>query len=225
VEFNYLDKLYLTGTFRADGSSKFGSNNKYGYFPSVGAKWNIANEDFMKDNKLFSGLALRATWGITGSQDFPAGASIDQYAFNAYNQFSQINAGNSDLKWEQTMQYDFGLDFSHAGQILWDGDYYNKDKTDILFQNVAIQPGPAATYWINLPGHLVNNGVEVSLGGAIIQNKDFTWDLTVNYAYNHNLMSDFFAPGTKTPQAIYTGTLNGQGVTGTNIQVITDHSR
>ncbi len=223
VEFNYLDKLYLTGTFRADGSSKFGKNNKWGYFPSFGAKWNLANEDFMKDNSLFSGLSLRATWGITGSQDFPAGASIDQYAFNAYYQFSQINAGNNDLKWEQTTQYDFGLDFSIMhGRFYGTLDYYNKDKTDILFQNVAIQPGPAATYWINLPGHLVNKGIEVSLGGTIIQNKDFSWDLSLNYANNSNLMSDFFAPGTKTPLAIYTGTLNGQGVTGTNIQVITD---
>ena len=112
VDFNYKEKFYLTGTFRADGSSKFGANNKYGYFPSVGAKWNIANENFMKDNTLINGLALRATWGITGSQDFPAGASIDQFAFGAFNSASQMNAGNPNLKWEQTMQYDFGLDFS-----------------------------------------------------------------------------------------------------------------
>jgi TonB-dependent starch-binding outer membrane protein SusC len=224
VDFNYKDKLYLTGTMRIDGSSKFGVNNKYGYFPSVGAKWNIANESFMKDNTLINGLALRGTWGITGSQDFPPGASIDQFAFQAYNSASQVNAGNPDLKWEQTMQYDFGLDFALLNNRLSGTfDYYNKDKTNILFQNVAIQPGPAAFYWINLPGHLVNKGIELSLTGNIIQHKDFTWDLTANFATNSNLITNFYAPGTKNPLAIYTGQINGQGVSGTLGQVITNN--
>jgi iron complex outermembrane receptor protein len=224
VNFNYKDKLYLTGTFRIDGSSKFGVNNKYGYFPSAGAKWNIANESFMKDNTLISGLALRGTWGITGSQDFPPGASIDQFAFQAYNSASQVNAGNPNLKWEQTMQYDFGLDFSlFNSRLSGQFDYYNKDKTDILFQNIAIQPGPAATYWINLPGHLVNKGVEITLTGNIIAHKDFSWDLTANFATNTNLITQFYAPGTKTPLAIYTGQINGQGVSGTLGQIITNN--
>jgi iron complex outermembrane receptor protein len=224
VDFNYKDKLYLTGTFRIDGSSKFGTNNKYGYFPSAGAKWNIANESFMKDNTLINGLALRATWGITGSQDFPPGASIDQFAFQQFNSASQVNAGNPDLKWEQTMQYDFGVDFSLLNSRLTGSfDYYNKDKTDILFQNIAIQPGPAATYWINLPGHLVNKGIEVSLTGNIIAHKDFSWDLTANFATNSNLITNFYAPGTKNPLAIYTGQINGQGVSGTLGQIITNN--
>ena len=79
----------------------------------------LPNEDFMKDNTLISGLALRATWGITGSQDFPPGASIDQFAFGTFNSASQINAGNPDLKWEQTMQYDFGLDFSFLNSRIY----------------------------------------------------------------------------------------------------------
>jgi TonB-dependent starch-binding outer membrane protein SusC len=224
VDFNYKDKYYLTGTFRADGSSKFGANNKYGYFPSVGFKWNIFNEDFMKDNTLFSGLDFRATWGITGSQNFPPGASIDQYAFNTYNSASQVNAGNPDLKWEQTTQYDFGLDFSFFKNRLYGVfDYYNKDKTNILFQSTAIQPGPAATYWINLPGHLVNKGIEISLGGTIVTNQKFSWDLSVNFATNSNLITDFYAPGTKTPLVINTGAVSGQGVSGTLIQVITNN--
>jgi len=224
VDFNYKDKLYLTGTFRIDGSSKFGVNNKYGYFPSAGAKWNIANESFMKDNTLINGLALRGTWGITGSQDFPPGASIDQFAFQAFNSASQVNAGNPNLKWEQTMQYDFGIDFALLNNRLSGSfDYYNKDKTDILFQNIAIQPGPAATYWINLPGHLINKGIELTLTGNIIAHKDFSWDLTANFATNSNLMTQFYAPGTKNPLSIYTGQINGQGVSGTLGQIITNN--
>jgi TonB-linked SusC/RagA family outer membrane protein len=224
VDFNLKDRYFLTATFRADGSSKFGANNKYGYFPSVGAKWNIANEDFLKDNSLFSSLDLRATWGITGSQDFPAGASIDQFAFGAYNSASQINAGNPNLKWEQTTQYDFGLDFSILKSRFYGiFDYYNKDKTNILFQSTTIQPGPAATYWINLPGHLVNKGIELTLGGTIIRHQDFSWDLEANFATNSNLITNFYAPGTKNPLTINTGTVDGQGVSGTLIQVITNN--
>ncbi|HCL82749.1 MAG TPA: SusC/RagA family TonB-linked outer membrane protein [Chitinophagaceae bacterium] len=225
VDFNYKDKYYLTGTFRADGSSKFGANNKYGYFPSVGAKWNIANEDFMKDNSLFSGLSLRATWGITGSQDFPAGASIDQYSYFSYGSAGQVNAGNPDLKWESTTQYDFGLDFQlFKGKFYGTLDYYNKDKTNILFQGIVIQPAPAnATVWYNLPGHLINKGFEVSLGANIIDHKDFSWDLSVNFATNSNLMTDFFNPGSDQPIVIHTGQINGQGVSGTLGQVITNN--
>jgi len=224
VDFNFKDKYYLTGTFRADGSSKFGENNKYGYFPSAGFKWNIANEDFMKDNSLFSGLSFRATWGITGSQDFPSGSSIDQYAFSSYQHASQVNAGNPDLKWEQTTQYDFGIDFSIlSNRIHATVDYYNKNKTDILFQSTAIQPGPAATTWINLPGHLKNDGIEATVDASIVKTQNFSWDLAVNYASNHNIITDFYAPGTKTVLAINTGQINGQGVSGTLGQIITNN--
>ena len=224
VEFNLRDKYDLSATIRADGSSKFGENNKYGYFPSVGARWNIANEEFMHENHIINGLSLRATWGITGSQDFPAGASIDQYTFGSYNSAAQINAGNPDLKWEQTDQWDIGMDFSLFNSRLYGVfDYYNKDKTNILFQNIAIQPGPSAFYWINLPGHLINKGIEITLGGTIIQSKDWNWDLSVNFATNDNLITDFYAPGTKTPIAIPTGVLNGQGTSDTRSQIITNN--
>jgi len=225
VEFNYKDKLYLTGTFRADGSSKFGANNKYGYFPSVGAKWNLANEDFMKDNTVVSGLALRGTWGITGSQDFPAGASIDQYGFPSNGSAVQFNSGNPNLKWEQTDQWDLGLDFSFMhSRLSGSFDYYNKDKTNILFASTASAPFPqSAIIWQNLPGHLINKGFEITLSGSIIEHKDLTWDLGVNFSTNDNNLTDFFAPGTKNPLFIQTGTIDGQGVSGTLGQAITNN--
>ena len=215
VNFNFKDKLYLTGTFRADGSSKFGSNNKYAYFPSVGAKWNIANEDFMKDNNVFSGLALRATWGITGSQDFPAGAAINQFAYFGFGSVGQINAGNPSFKWESTTQYDLGLDFSFLKNRVYGSiDYYNKDKTDVLFQGIVIAPAPSgATVWYNLPAHLINSGVEVTLGADIVEHKDFLWSLSLNYAYNYNQIRNLNT-------FINTGQINGQGVSGTLGQAI-----
>jgi TonB-linked SusC/RagA family outer membrane protein len=224
VNFNYKDRYYLTGTVREDGSSKFGSNNRHGTFPSFGAKWAISREDFMKDSKVLSNLALRGTWGITGSQDFPAGSAIDQYSFSSYNAAGQTNIGNPNLKWEKTTQTDIGIDLGFLNnRINATVDYYNKNTTQILFQNIAIQPGPAAFYWINLPGHLKNKGVEVTASANIIQGKDFDWSLTLNMAHNSNKITDFFDATTKQPVVIYTGQINGQGVSGTLGQIITNN--
>ncbi len=221
---NYLDKYYLTATFRADGSNKFGTNNKYGYFPSGAVKWVISNESFMKDSRLLSTLDLRVTYGITGNQEFPAGAGVEQFAFSAYNTASQINVKNPDLKWEQSATLDIGTDFAFAnGKIYGAIDYYNRNTTHILTQTPPIQPAPPANEYLNIPGNLVNSGVEVSLGASIVQHKDFSWDINVNFSYNHNILKNFLVPGTKNPQQIITGQINGQGVSGTLAQIITNN--
>jgi TonB-linked SusC/RagA family outer membrane protein len=223
VNFNWFDKYYLTATIRDDGSSKFGSNNKYGTFPSFGAKWSISNEGFMKDSKTFSNLGLRATWGQTGSQDFPSGSAIDQFGFNSYNHATQANVGNPNLQWEQTTQYDFGIDFGFLNnRIFGSVDYYNKNTSHILFQGTVIQPGPPANEWLNLPGHLINNGVEVTLGANLVHTRDLTWDITGNFAYNHNVIHNFLT-STGLPYVINTGQINGQGVSGTLGQIITNN--
>ena len=223
VGLNYGDKYLLNATLRADGSSKFGKNNKYGYFPSVAAKWSISNEDFMKDSKLFSNLAVRASWGITGNQEFPAGASQEQFGFNSYNSANQFNVANPDLKWESTKSYNFGLDFALLkGKVYGSVEYYNKNTTDILFQSSAIQPAPASIYYINLPANLINKGLEFSIGASLVEKKDVSWDVNFNIANNKNLLTNFYAKGTTTPIQILTGEINGQGVSGTLSQIITN---
>jgi TonB-dependent starch-binding outer membrane protein SusC len=223
VILNYSDKYFLTATFRGDGSSKFGKNNRYGYFPSVAGRWMISNEDFMKNGSLFSLLALRASWGRTGNSEFPAGSAQEQFAFFSYNTAGQINVANPDLKWETTDSYDFGLDYNLLkGRIYGTFDYYNKTTTDILFQSTAIQPAPASTYWINIPGDLRNKGFEFAIGATIVQQKDLSWDLTFNISNNKNVLENFYAPGTKTALKILTGTIDGQGVSGTLSQIITN---
>ena len=219
---NYADKYLITGTVRSDGSSKFGKNNKYGYFPSVGVKWAIINESFMKSKRVFSNLALRASWGITGNQEFPAGASQEQFAFFSYNNAGQVNVANPNLKWEQTKSYNIGLDFAlKNGKIFGSIDYYNKNTTNILFQSTAIQPAPASIYFINLPANLMNSGVEVSLGVNLVDKKNFSWDVSGNFSYNKNLLKNFTQNGQDIQ--ILTGQVNGQGVSGTLAQVITNN--
>ncbi|KAA9038174.1 SusC/RagA family TonB-linked outer membrane protein [Ginsengibacter hankyongi] len=222
--FNYDDRYLLTGTFRADGSSKFGTNNKYGYFPSVAAKWQINNESFMKTSTIFSNLGLRASYGITGNQEFPAGSGIEQVAIGPFNTVGQINVKNPDLKWEETKQFNVGLDFGVAkGKIYGSIDYYNKKTSDILFSTVAIQPAPSATAWTNLKNAtLTNDGIEVALGATIVDTKDFTWDVAGNFAHNHNVINNFNNSVGGAPLQIITGEIDGQGVSGTLSQIITN---
>ena len=97
--FNYKDKYLLTATFRADGSTKFGENNKYGYFPSIAAAWNISKEKFFKLNFVNS-LKIRGGWGKTGNQEFPSGSAQARYAFQDNGIIIQVNSPNPDLKWQ-----------------------------------------------------------------------------------------------------------------------------
>ena len=219
VNFNLSSKYYLTATIRGDGSSKFGKNNKYGYFPSVGAKWTISNEDFLSSSTIISNLGLRASWGITGNQEFPAGSSQEQFNSGSYNSIGQSNVANPDLKWEKTEQINVGLDFALLkNRIYGSVDYYHKNTTDILFQSTAIQPAPASIFFINLPAHLINSGVELSLGATIVSNTNFSWDAQINMAHNKNLLTDFKQANIATAQ------VSGQGVSGTLAQIIgNDH--
>jgi iron complex outermembrane receptor protein len=222
--FNYSDKYLLTATIRADGSSKFGKNNKYGYFPSVAAKWTISNEDFMKGSNLFSNLAVRASWGITGNQEFPAGAAQEQFSLGGYNSAGQINVANPDLKWESTKSYNIGIDYSlKGGRIYGSLDYYDKNTSDILFQSTAIQPAPASIYFVNLPANLTNKGIEFSIGAVVVDKTDLGVDVNFNISNNKNLLKNFYAAGTTTPIQILTGQINGQGVSGTLSQIMTNN--
>lgn len=223
ANFNFRDKYIVTGTIRADGSSRFGENNKYGYFPSVGAKWVLTNEDFLKGG-LINNLALRASWGITGNQEYPAGASQEQFGLSSFNTAGQTIVANPNLKWETTSAYNFGVDYAFAGgKIFGAVDYYYKDTKNILFQTNAIQPAPSSIYFINIPANLINSGVEFLIGTNIIDQARLGWDVNFNIAYNKNILKNFYDINTGLELRILTGQINGQGVSGTLAQVITNN--
>jgi iron complex outermembrane receptor protein len=223
--FNFKDKYLLTGTFRADGSSKFGTNNKYGYFPSVGVRWVASNEDFLKGNKSINNLSVRASWGITGNQEYPAGSSQEQFALNSFNNAPQVVNGNPDLKWEKSTTVNAGVDFSLlAGKLYGSFDYYNRSTTNILFQTNAIQPAPSSISFINLPNAKLNNsGVELALGATVMERSQFAWDVNFNLAYNKNIIKDFKDPNTGRDLMVNTGEISGQGVSGTLAQVMANN--
>ena len=201
---NLKDKYLLTATMRADGSTRFGVNNRYGYFPSVGVAWNISQEDFLSGSTGLSNLKLRASWGKTGNQEFPSGASLNRFGFGQQT-ISQSNYGNEDLKWESSTTTNVGLDFSIANnRISGSIDYFNKKTTDVLFEQNIVQPAPGGKIWINLPGNIINSGLEVMLTGGLIQNSDVNWNITANASFLKNSVSGL--------AGFYeTGELRGQG--------------
>ena len=225
VNFGFQNKYIITASVRSDGSSKFGSNHRYSFFPSGAFKWQVSNETFMKNSKVLSNLAVRVSYGATGNQEFPAGSSREQFALNSSTSFPQIVNGNPNLKWETTKQFNAGLDFTIGkGRIFGSIDYYNKNTSDILFQTNAIQPAPSSLSFINLPNaNLVNSGIEVALGGILIEKKNLSWEVNANFSYNKNLIKNFTDPNTGLSLLINTGQINGQGVSGTLAQVITNN--
>ena len=227
-EVGYQEKYYLTATFRADGSSKFGVNNRYGYFPSFGFRWNILNEGFMKNNTLFSNLALRLGYGQTGGQDGLVPGAAQQLAyFSGYNpaangnqnpRISTINFESPNLKWETLTSYDAGLDFAFLNnRIIGYVDVFDKKTTNPLFPGTLSVPSQGATIWQNLPGYITNKGFEVYLLFNIVKNKDWTWNLTPNMEYVKN---KFVFPALGGSPLYLTGAVDGQGVSSAFAQAI-----
>ncbi|MCX2575109.1 SusC/RagA family TonB-linked outer membrane protein [Pedobacter sandarakinus] len=212
---NYKNRYIVTGTFRVDGSTKFGTNNKYGYFPSFSAAWNIKNESFFNIEAI-SALKLRGGWGKTGNQEFPAGASQERYAATGPLTFALVNNANLDLKWQSDEQTNLGIDFGiFKGRITGSVDYFSKKTTDLLYPRIPYVPSSpsAAITWVNLPGIIKNSGVELALSAQVVAKEDFTWDLSANATFIKNSVSNM-------PNTILTGNLNGQGLSGVTTEVI-----
>ncbi len=225
---NLMDKYLFTATLRADGSSRFGSGNEYGYFPSAAFAWKIINEEFTPD--VFSDLKLRLGWGNTGNQAFPAGAAQDQFGFIRVNidgepvsVVTQLNAGNPDLQWESTSTINAGIDFGFLDNRLSGSiDYFNKVTKDVLFRFSTVQPAPPNSFfWRNLDNtEIINSGIEVGINALIVKNEDFTLDFGVNMSFLDNTIEN--VTDDNFPGGIQTGTLSGQGLSGETAQLLFD---
>ncbi|MEM9918182.1 MAG: SusC/RagA family TonB-linked outer membrane protein [Bacteroidota bacterium] len=220
LNFDINGKYLITGTVRADGSSRFGDDNKYGVFPSAAVAWKISEEDFAPE--VFDDLKLRVGWGITGNQEFPSGSA--QTVFKPLDDGSglqQDNIGNPALQWEETTQYNVGIDFGF-GDYRFTGsiDYFFKQTEDLLFRLRAAQPGPDVFVWRNLEGVTVDNsGLEFNINALLVDKSDFNWELGFNASYYQNEIngvSNIF------PAGIITGEINGQGLSNQRGQLLFD---
>lgn len=204
VNYNYKYKYYLTASFRADGSSKFPSGNRWGYFPSAGASWNFNREDWLKDKEWLSNGKLRFSWGLTGNNrtttpyDYyyqivskPGATDTYDYVFNGKITpgFAPSNMANNDLRWETTEQWNIGVDVSFLeSRIKFTADWYLKNTRDLLLQATIPASSGYTTAMLNI-GSMQNQGAEFTLNLVPVQRKHFTWSMDFNIAFNRNTVT------------------------------------
>ncbi len=229
LNYNYNDRYLLQASLRRDGSSVFGENNAWGYFPSVGAGWRISNESFMQNQKIFNDLKLRFSYGVTGNSG-GIGAYTSKLIYGItgtyYNNGVQENAygpiqgSNPDLQWEEVATTNIGLDFSILkNKISGSLDWYNKNTTDMLFRyNVSASLVPGGAIWAN-GGSINNKGLELSLNATPVATKKLTWNTTFNIATNKNEITSLLGPYVNGDSIRYSDP-EGPGQTGATLQLL-----
>lgn len=191
--YNISEKYLFTLTGRYDGSSKFGENNKYAFFPSAGIGWRISQEHFLRDNKTISNLKLRASYGSTGNQEIGTYNSIQLLGsgttiFGDQRQptISRNSFGNPDLKWERVNQWDVGLELGLINnRINLNADFYHRVTKDLLLNAPIPWTSGLESVTQNI-GSLQNVGVEFALNTQNIKSRNFNWTTDVNFSANRN---------------------------------------
>jgi TonB-linked SusC/RagA family outer membrane protein len=187
--YSIADKYLFKASIRRDGSSRFGKENQFGWFPAASVGWIVSEENFLKDSNTLSLLKIRSSWGITGNAGIRNFASRSLFVGSSYNQLAglaPIQLGNPSLKWERTSQFDIGLDYGFlnnriTGQI----DYYQKNTEDLLLNEPI--PGTSGFQNINRNiGEMENSGFEFVLNTKNIATENFTWSTSFNISYNKN---------------------------------------
>ncbi|MVZ62519.1 SusC/RagA family TonB-linked outer membrane protein [Sphingobacterium humi] len=195
ANYSFDERYVLSASVRRDGSSKFGKNHKWGFFPSVSAAWNILREPFAKQ-ELFDDLKLRVGYGIIGNQDglnpyqtLELYASSGRYYDNGswYQAYKIGQNANPNLKWEETAMFNIGVDFALLkSRLSGTIEYYNKNTNDLLYMYQVPVPPYLYPSMIANVGSMSNKGVEVLLNGTAIQKDNFSWNVSVNFAKNKN---------------------------------------
>lgn len=220
ANYDLSNKYLFTATIRADGSSRFGENNRYGYFPSAAFAWKLDQEDFVGDN--VSTLKLRLSGGTVGSQDgLGFGEFVQRERFNGLglgniaDDASQVNgaglgivsAFNPDLKWETTLDFNVGIDFGfNADRFSGSVDVYRRDTKDLLLRTPPAFPSSSPFQFGNVDANIINQGIELALNYDFIRNENTTFGASFNIAYNENEITDFVG-------GINLGPINGPGLT------------
>lgn len=196
IGYSYNDRYLLTLTGRSDGSTRLAIGHKWATFPSVGIGWNMHNEEFLKSQKIISQLKLHGSWGISGNQSVAIGASQPSYYYSKYS-FNQTvstgyilnSIGNPDLGWENTSQFDLGIESAYLdNRLTFNFDVYKKRTTSLLF-NRAIPSYTGFGYLQTNGGEIENKGFEFELSAVILRN-DLKWNVSANLSVNRNKVLD-----------------------------------
>jgi TonB-linked SusC/RagA family outer membrane protein len=192
VNYSLLDRYSFDANLRADASSRFGSDNRWGYFPSVGAAWRLSQESFLRRVKQVNELKLKASLGWTGNQNISDFASQGLWSgggvYSDESGLLHTQLANPQLKWETTRQWNVGLEAAFFNNRLsLELNYYNKYTYDLLLENpIPAKTGFSSTY--SNVGEMSNRGVEFQITGTLIQNKDWEWTSTFNISHNRNMI-------------------------------------
>ncbi|GHT32356.1 SusC/RagA family TonB-linked outer membrane protein [Bacteroidia bacterium] len=202
VNYSFKGRYNLTGSLRADGSSRFAPSHHWGYFPSLGVSWNVSDEKFLKNVKTISDLKLRGSLGTVGNQEigdyrYAATYNSNKYSFNnaPVIGYSGGNTENPDLKWETTTSYNVGFDLG-----LWKSrlglsfDAYYKKTSDLLL-DTPVEITTGFTRKLANIGNVTNKGLELEVRGVIVESKDFNWNLSGNIARNINKVTSLGGGG------------------------------
>jgi TonB-linked SusC/RagA family outer membrane protein len=197
ANYRLMDKYLFTFTMRADGSSKFGVNNKWGYFPSGAVAWRVIEEDFMKSLTFISDLKLRASLGVSGNQEIDPYQSMARYLNNGATLgngrvvgVSPNNIPNPNLAWESTSSFDIGVDVAlFKNRITLTADYYSKHTKDLLL-NVSVPRSTGFGSILLNAGGVDNKGFEIALNTENINGKTFQWSTNLNFSMNRNKVTD-----------------------------------
>ena len=193
LNYNYKEKYLLTLTGREDGSSRFGSKSKTGFFPSAAVAWRISEEDFLKNNKTLSDLKLRLSYGLTGNSEIgeyrsPANINTTNYVFGGSQAIGTTltSIGNDNLAWEKTAEFDIGLSFGlFNNRISIDADAYLK-KTKALLLDAPLPQTSGFSSVVENIGKIQNKGIELTINTVNIQSSAFSWNTTFNISFIKN---------------------------------------
>lgn len=198
ADINFKNKYVLSGSFRRDGSSVFGVNNRYGNFFSVGATWNMNEEEFIKNITWINLLKLRASYGSNGNSlgfgNYQALATYGYgYNYTGIPGSAPSNIGNPNLTWEKNKPFDVGVDFSvFKDRLFGTIDYYNRVTSDLLANTTLSPTSGFPGGQLSNVGSIKNEGIEITLGGKPIVTKNFSWTVSFNFAHNKNRVESLF---------------------------------
>ena len=193
VNYGYGNRYFLDFSFRSDGSSKFGRNSRFAPFWSLGVAWNVHNESFWHAHEK-NALKLRASVGSTGTTNFSSTQALTTYLYDFSREYngnfgvSLAGYGNSSLKWQTTLSYNVGVDFTFLhGLVVFNGDFYIKNTRSLLLP-VTVAPSTGFIDYVENIGKLRNTGVEARLRFNLIQDavKDLRWNVTLSAFHNQS---------------------------------------
>ncbi|WP_188929361.1 TonB-dependent receptor [Puia dinghuensis] len=230
VNYSYKDRYLLQGSVRRDGSSVFGANHQFGYFPAVSAAWRISQEKFMEGQNIFSDLKLRGGYGIVGNafgfnaytaQTFSGSLGTFYSAGSQVNAYGPTQAANPNLEWEQTATTDIGLDVGLLkGRLNASVDVYNKNTTGMIFPYTVDHFLVSTGTIVANGGGMNNKGIELQVSATPVSRGDFSWTTSLNMAHNINKITSLNNPLFAGVDSIPEADPEGGGESGVHLQVL-----